>query len=67
MELLFDANKIFVPSNKYKAPDISCFIYKFSGNEGVKKTPKRYIAYFGMCQKIAYLLNGKKMQLGTLY
>ena len=42
----FDANKIFVPSNATKAPDISCFIYNFSGAEGVKKTRKQYIAYW---------------------
>ena len=46
MELFFDANKIFVPSNATKAPDISCFIYNFSGAEGVKKTRKQYIAYW---------------------
>lgn len=44
MELFFDANKIFVPSNATKAPDISCFIYIFSGAEGVRKTRKQYIA-----------------------
>lgn len=36
--------KSFVPSNATKAPDISCFIYIFSGAEGVKKTRKQYIA-----------------------
>ena len=44
----FDANKIFVPSNATKAPDISCFIYNFSGAEGVKKTRKQYIAYWNV-------------------
>lgn len=46
MELFFDANEIFEPSNATKAPDISCFIYIFSGAEGVKKTRKQYIAYW---------------------
>ena len=44
MELFFYANKIFVPFDATKAPDISCFIYNFSGSEGVKKTQKQYIA-----------------------
>ena len=37
MELFFDANKIFVPSNATKTPDISCFIYIFSGAEGGRR------------------------------
>lgn len=65
MELFFDANKIFVPSNATKAPDISCFIYIFPV---LKASGRREnsISHQGMCQRIAYLLNGIKMQLSTL-
>ena len=59
MELFFDANKIFVPSNATKTPDISCFIYIFSGAEGVKKTRKQYIAYWDVLKNCLSLKRDK--------
>ena len=65
MELFFDANKIFVPSNATKAPDISCFIYNFPGVKASRRR-ENSISHTGMCQRIACLLNGIKMQLSNL-
>ena len=41
MELLFDANKIFVSSNKYKAPDLHLTLVVLSVSFPVMKALRR--------------------------